>query len=145
MFDLERRHKMRKMSLAVLAVGIVTAGNPMAGEPKSDKQVMISVRLCEGDPLGSREEGTLKVQAEPRLITLDNQSCSFLRCGEMAIPDGPDNVQFLEHGLRVDCKPQVLKDGKIRLDIAVTNSKLETAEDGAPIINSENVRTITEM
>ena len=52
--------------LAALA-GAAFLAHPAGAEAPVPKQYLINISLKHGDPLGSREEGTLKVLAEPRL------------------------------------------------------------------------------
>ena len=100
---------MRKMSLLILALGVLSATHTIADEPapkpappaavcvhaaranakpnkpSSDKEVQINFRLLEGDPLGSPELGTQRVLSGPRVTTLDQQCATVFISNEMPI------------------------------------------------------------
>src|SRR5688500_17591060 len=95
-----------------------TAGND---QPSPRTRLHFRLSIYEGDPLGSREAGTLKVLAEPILVTEENQSCSFNSGGE--VPVGADGqVQYLPFGRMIKAKPGSVKDGKIPIDITLSNT-----------------------
>lgn len=48
---------------------------------------LVDVRVCTGDPLGSRAAGTLKVISEPKLVTTEGKP-GFIRAGGSAEIDG---------------------------------------------------------
>lgn len=52
-------------------------------------QYQVDIRVCTGDPLGSRAAGTLKVLSEPRLMVVEGQA-GLVRSGGQALlePDG---------------------------------------------------------
>ncbi len=72
--------------------------------PSPGKQFQFNLRVLEGDPLGSLEEGTLKVLAEPRLITLENQSFSFHSGGEVTVRDDSRTVERVPFGRMIEGK-----------------------------------------
>jgi len=85
-----------------------------------------------GSLKGLREKSHAKVVAEPRLVTFDGQQASFLSGGQQAIPvasgAGPTAVQFMDFGTQITCRPVVLADGTIHLDVEPEISELcETA------------------
>jgi Flp pilus assembly secretin CpaC len=97
----------------------------------------------EGDPLGSLEEGTLKVLAEPRLITLENQSFSFRSGGEVAIRDDSRSVVSVPFGRMIEGKSSTVKRGTIRLDLTLSNTTVGKRTKERIELNTESTRTIT--
>lgn len=68
-----------------------------------------------------RENGLLKVLAEPNLVAVNGQSASFLAGGEIPIPIATDErikIEFKEFGVRLNFTPAVLSDNKIRLKVS---------------------------
>ncbi len=68
-----------------------------------------------------RENGLLRVLAEPNLVTISGQEASFLAGGEIPIPITQRDsiaIQYREYGVRLTFTPTVLSDNVIRLKIA---------------------------
>jgi Flp pilus assembly secretin CpaC len=61
-------------------------------------QFRFDVCICEGDPDGSREAGTLKVLASPTLVTPDGSTADFNIGGEAPVPDGARSLTWKEFG-----------------------------------------------
>jgi pilus assembly protein CpaC len=78
-----------------------------------------------------RDENILKLQAEPRLVTLSGRPASFLSGGEQAVPVpaglGQVGVQFEEFGTRLNFIPIVLGNGRIHLEVEPEVSTLDPA------------------
>ncbi len=82
-----------------------------------------------------RENGLLKVLAEPNLVAISGRTASFLAGGEFPIPvpqttGGAGNtitIQFREFGVRLAFTPIVLANQNIRLNIAPEVSELDFA------------------
>lgn len=82
-----------------------------------------------------RENGLLKVLAEPNLVTLSGRTASFLAGGEFPIPvpqttGGGGNtitIEFREFGVRLSFTPIVLANQFIRLNVAPEVSELDFA------------------
>jgi hypothetical protein len=89
--------------------------------PPQRKQLLFRVRVYEGDPLGSLAEGTLKVLAEPNCIALENGEFSYATEGVMPLWDD-EHVKFVPVGLTIKGEPETVKDGKVRIDIMLSNS-----------------------
>ncbi len=94
---------------------------PRAALPAPDvvKEIEIHVRVYEGDPNGSREEGTLKIVSAPRIMALDNQMAYVHIGGESAIENGRGEVESVPFGWRFQICPKLRKDGKVWLDVQV--------------------------
>jgi hypothetical protein len=88
--------------------------------------IIIKLRICEGDPSGSVEKGTLKVISSPAMITNGLRPARLQVGGELEVP-GDDDAR-LDFGIIVDFTPQGIADGKIRakIDCEVT----EPMKDG---------------
>lgn len=68
-----------------------------------------------------RENGLLRVLAEPNLVAINGQSASFLAGGEIPIPISTSNtidIKFKEFGVRLNFTPAVLSEDRIRLKVA---------------------------
>jgi hypothetical protein len=135
---------MRWSIALVFAAAMLVGNQPTAGgdQPPPAKQLQFNVRVFEGDPLGSREAGTLKVLAEPRLVTLENRPFSFVSGGELPITDG-ESVQHQPFGRMIEGKAGALKDGKVRLDITLSNTTIGERTEDRVQLHSESTRTIT--
>ncbi len=99
-----------------------------------------------------RENGLLKVLAEPNLVAISGRTASFLAGGEFPIPvpqtgaGGTGNVitiEFREFGVRLSFTPVVLANQMIRLNIAPEVSELDFARGvsiGGFVVPGLNVR-----
>jgi hypothetical protein len=116
---------------------------PAAGRPERQWQAMIHICVLEGDPLGSRDAGTLKVLAEPRLVALEGQTFSFLSGGEQVVPDGAHKVQFLDFGLSIRGTAKPGKEaGTVFLDVRMDNSTIPDQSGDVLRLNSEGTRML---
>lgn len=111
-------------------------------QPSPGKELQINLRVCEGDPLGSRKAGTLKVLAEPRLITLENHPFAFVTGGEIPVTDD-DGLQFVPFGREIRGKPGAVKEGKVRLDITLSKTTVGERIEERLQLHTETWRTIT--
>src|SRR5947208_5449440 len=102
----------------VLAVVLVVGAgdNARANEPVKPPLLQINLRLLEGDPLGSREAGTLKVLAEPKIVTLSGRAAEFI-CGLDS--SAPVNG-WQESGFTFGIKPERCADGSIDVKVDMT-------------------------
>ncbi len=95
--------------------------NPLAtlfmGFPRADVQIFIQALA---------EDQLLRVLAEPNLVAISGEEASFLAGGEFPIPivqggsgSGTSiSVEYREFGIRLNFRPQVLGDNRIRLVVA---------------------------
>jgi pilus assembly protein CpaC len=76
-----------------------------------------------------REDGLIKVLAEPTLIALSGKEARFLVGGEYPIPvpqgDGNITIDYKEFGVRLTFTPTVLSKDKIGIDVAPEVSELD--------------------
>lgn len=94
----------------------VTAQTTMSfGFPRVQMQVFVQAL---------RENGLLRVLAEPNLVTVNGQEASFLAGGEYPIPvpqGGANNaitIEYKEFGVRLRFTPSVLGNGLVRMAVA---------------------------
>jgi pilus assembly protein CpaC len=93
--------------------GIPITGNATMsiGFPRVQMQIFVQAL---------RENGLLKVLAEPNLVAINGQSASFLAGGEIPIPITTSNttdVKFKEFGVRLNFTPAVLSEDRIRMKV----------------------------
>ena len=81
-------------------------------------QFFISATLCEGDPLGSKAAGTLKVLAEPKLMVTDKSTGGFRVAGR------PETT-----GVMLEVRAEKVESGKVRLRITVERTTAEGTND----------------
>ncbi len=100
-------------------------------------QYVIDIRICTGDPLGSRAAGTMKVLAEPKVMVQEG-SVGHIRAGGSAVME----VDGEPVSVGVEMKVAVLsmKGDAIRVRIEGANTTLEGPEKER---NLRTVRTIT--
>ena len=137
---------MRWSITLAFAAAMLVGDHSQAGGDKSlpIKQFLFKLRVYEGDPLGSVEAGTLKLLAEPTLVTLENGSITFAYGGgEPAIPAGFKDMKFDQMGRMIKGTPVAVKDGKIRLDITLSNTTVGKGTEKHIQLNTESTRTIT--
>ena len=68
-----------------------------------------------------RQNGLLRVLAEPNLVALNGQPASFLAGGEIPIPIVTDErikIEWKQFGVRLNFTPAILSDNRIRLTVA---------------------------
>lgn len=77
-----------------------------------------------------KENGLVRVLAEPTLITLSGQTANFLAGGEFPIPVPDDDgltIEYKEFGVGLSFTPTVLSSGKINMQVAPEVSELDFA------------------
>ncbi len=76
-----------------------------------------------------KEEGLIRVLAEPNLITLSGQTASFLAGGEFPVPVpqglGTVGIEYKPFGVALSFTPTVLSDDKIHLKVMPEVSELD--------------------
>jgi|SRR6516162_5681397 hypothetical protein len=111
-------------------------------KPPPAKRLAIKLRVCSGDPLGNEKQSTVKVLAEPHLVTFENKKASFFSGSEFVVPGGAAGIRFMEIGHKVEIKPGAVNGGVVHLDITFTST---TADDPTPerlSLRTESARTI---
>lgn len=82
----------------------------------AERKVCLDLAIRTGDPLGSREEGTLKTISEPKLVTYHKREALLRAGGRQAMPDGDGGVKMEPVGIEVLVTPVLRLDEKIQLD-----------------------------
>jgi hypothetical protein len=136
--------------LAVAAVVLVGAGpkeKPAAPPPgpapsPGEKQVWMDLRVWQGDPFGSRQAGTLKLLADPKLMTLDGAGAAVNCGGQQAVEADPGRVEFVPIGHIVKVLPRVQQDGRIRLRVTAEVSSVVEQSDDRLQVNTQSSWTV---
>ncbi|MBI4682835.1 MAG: type II and III secretion system protein family protein, partial [Nitrospirae bacterium] len=102
-----------------------------------------------------KENGLIKILAEPTLIALSGQSAEFLAGGEFPIPIPQDfgrvTIDFKEFGVALKFTPTVLSSNKISMNIAPEVSELDFTNAVSlsgfliPSITTRRVNTTVEL
>ena len=128
--------------VAATAMFLGGQGAPGGDRTPLQKQLQFNLRVFAGDPLGSREAGTLKVVAEPRIITFEKRSFSFVSGDEITVT-GSDGVQIIQAGRVLEGRPGTVEDGKVRLDVLLSNTTVGKRTKEYTQLHTETSRTIT--
>ena len=75
-----------------------------------------------------KQNGYAKILAEPNLVCVSGKKGSFLAGGEIPVPvPGKDYtvITWKEYGVLLDFKPEILTDGRIRLEVNPSVSELD--------------------
>jgi pilus assembly protein CpaC len=102
-----------------------------------------------------KEEGLVKVLAEPTLITLSGQSANFLAGGEypIPVPQGFNTVtiEYKKYGVGLNFTPTVIGGGKINMAVTPEVSELDFSNavrlNGytVPALSTRRVSTVVEL
>ncbi len=98
-----------------------------------------------------RENGLVRVLAEPNLVALNGQDAKFLVGGEIPYPvpaaTGTPGIEFREFGIQLKFLPVVIGRQMIRLTVAPTISEpdLSLAVNGVPGLRSRSASTTIEL
>lgn len=105
--------------LAAMPFAVAQGGIPITdqttlsfGFPRVQMQVFIQAM---------RENGLLRVLAEPNLVAVNGQKATFLAGGEVPIPISTSDkikIEYKEFGIRLNFTPAVLGEGRLRLLVA---------------------------
>jgi pilus assembly protein CpaC len=145
--------------------GVLTTTSNEAGYPVAplgvSGQVNSIIRFLSGGASWTvfidalKENGLVKVLAEPTLITLSGKEAKFLAGGEFPIPvpdqDGRVTIQYKPFGVALNFTPIVLSNGKINMQVAPEVSELDFTTAVAlqgfviPSVNTRRVATTVEL
>jgi pilus assembly protein CpaC len=102
-----------------------------------------------------RENGLLRVLAEPNLVAITGEEASFLAGGEIPVPipqdDGVVTIEWREFGVVLNFVPTVLGGQIIRLDVSPEVSELDFTNAVSfggfviPALTKRNVSTVVEV
>lgn len=93
-------------------IPLMTAPTLSFGFPRMQMQIFVQAL---------RENGLLKILAEPNLVTVSGQEASFLAGGEFPVPVPQRDsvtIEYREFGVRLRFTPVVLSENMIRLQVA---------------------------
>jgi hypothetical protein len=135
---------MRRLRLVIVAATmlVATSPTPAINMQRSGRQMLFKLVIWQGDPLGSREAGTLKILAEPRLVTSEDRPFTFAQGGEQAVPDGASRIRFVDTGRSFSGKWLYTKDGNVQLDITLADTAVVPQTGERVQFHTESVRTI---
>ena len=97
---------------AVLLFGLLVAAG-VVNDRVNPPVLQIDVVVCQGDPLGSRAEGTIKHLAESCVVTKSGRS-AFFRAGTQSVNDKKPAEWF---GTEIEVVPVVYANGKVWADV----------------------------
>jgi pilus assembly protein CpaC len=106
-----------------------------------------------------KEDGLLKILAEPTLITLSGKNASFLAGGEFPYPIPQSigagsttiSIEFKTFGVGLNFTPTVLSNGKISMEVAPEVSELDFSNAVTfqgfviPALTTRRVSTVVEL
>ncbi len=102
-----------------------------------------------------REDGLVKVLAEPTLLARSGQTASFLAGGQFPVPVpqglGTVGIQYKDYGVQLKFTPTVLEDGKISMKVHPEVSELDynnaitIAGTTVPALTDRGVETVLEL
>ncbi len=107
---------------------------PVPPPPAPPKQLLVHVRMLDGDPLGSPEAGLPTELSSPTIMMMENTP-AFLGTG-LSYPVVRDDrsVDFAPIGMVVRLTPGVAKDGQVSLDLTLEKTALEEDREGTRIV-----------
>jgi pilus assembly protein CpaC len=101
-----------------------------------------------------REDGLLRVLAEPNLVAISGEEASFLAGGEVPVPIVTDErikIDWKQYGVRLNFTPAVIAGDRIRLLVAPEISEADFANaitvsgNTVPSFNTRRVETVVEI
>jgi len=101
-----------------------------------------------------KDQGVIKVLAEPTLITLSGKPANFLAGGEFPIPvpqEGLISIEYKQFGVGLQFTPTVLSSGKINMEVSPEVSELDYANGislngyNIPALSTRRVSTVIEL
>lgn len=110
------------MTGMMLALGMAMGTTAAAEGPR---QFQIDVSLYAGDPLGSRDAGTLKVLAEPRMVVVGGRGASFHSGGRIAVEDDRGNTRYEAVGTQIEVLPVRTRDGAIWVEVTTSTREVD--------------------
>ena len=101
-----------------------------------------------------REDGLLRVLAEPNLVAISGEEASFLAGGEVPVPIVTDErikIDWKQFGVRLNFTPVVIAEDRIRLLVAPEISEADftnaitVSGNTVPSFNTRRVETVVEI
>lgn len=115
-----------RMTLSLLALTTLMMGLLSATEPekaKTGKQLLFELRVLNGNPLGSEEDGTIRVKSEHLLTTKENQPLTPIQ-GIWLEDQWHKTIsgEWISPGHVIKCAPGVVEDGTLPLKLELINT-----------------------
>ncbi len=117
---------------------MLTAALGLGAEP-STEHVLIEILVVQGDPLGSRAEGTQKYVCQPKLTTMSGRAAYFRSGGEKAVVENGE-TKTIHIGTGVELLPTVQADGKVKLEMTARNTSFDNGE--RVMVERRDTRTV---
>ncbi|MBX9623149.1 MAG: type II and III secretion system protein [Gemmataceae bacterium] len=111
------------MNTFALVLGLASAAGLMPAP-----QVHIAVTVYEGDPLGTREAGTVRVLAEPQVVTPTGRPGFFLVGKDVPCPTPRNPAAVEKVGTSLELLPVVLRpDGRVWVELNAKHRQVNPA------------------
>jgi hypothetical protein len=106
----------------VMVLAFVGFGSAaFSAEPTKTNQYLIELRVCHGDPLGSKADGNLDILSHPTIITVEGEAAQCM-IGQKLTGIDADSPDFAGVSLKV--RPVGQKDGAIHMEIGCKVSEV---------------------
>lgn len=124
--------------LFAAGIPVVVAGG--AENPPAPQRLHVHVRLGEGDAKRVKREGPVRILADHAIVASENQPIHMMIGGRAGIPGAPG--EFVDFGFQVNGKCRAVRDGAVRVDLAVTDSGRRAPDDDSLELQSVSTRII---
>lgn len=128
----------------MIAFALTVALGLSGGLPQAaDKELRVEVTAYQGDPLGSRAEGTLRCLCESVVVTRSGRSATVLAGGKTPIQGRDGKLVFEETGLRIEVLPIAYKNNTVwvETDTVLRAVNVGLGAGGLPGFTEQNQRT----
>jgi hypothetical protein len=132
--------KCRTISQVVLLVFLV--GQTVTGEPTTNpnQHLTYHIRILQGDPLGSKEAGTLKVLASAKVVNLINRPIHMATGADFAVKNGSE-VEHVPLGWIVALRTGTIHNDSVKLDITLAKTDVTKQEKEKQKLHTESTRS----
>src|SRR5205823_6098961 len=127
----------RRLFLLAVSVGIALPMTALgSAAPPKPRQIAMRVAIKCGDPFGSPEKGTLKILANPNLVTFESQPAEFhITVGELVI--GGEKISY---GLGLRFLVERAQGDKFQVTTTqVRTEVVDKADDRVRLLSSKTV------
>jgi hypothetical protein len=122
--------------LIVVALGLVSVSATVTtGGPPKEREYQIDVKMLEGDPLGSGEDGTVHALSQPSMFTVEKQE-SRVQAGQTLKLDGEEVFS----GTEMKITPQRGKEGTIRLSMVFKYTEIVSEKEDSLLLQTNEAR-----
>jgi hypothetical protein len=119
---------MKRWSFTVVVMALMVGGGsartPEKPIPASPKKYQIDVSLLQGDPLGSREAGTIEFLSRPTMLALEKQEACVAASQSVPVAGEPIDVGYR---LRLVAEPAA--EGKVRVRVSMELTTVAESRD----------------